>query len=100
MNPAATSRMQLLARAGLALAACLLMLPTPGHAVTLNVTDDAFIRLSNPTKNFGSRKSVKVDGLNGLEGFAKFDLAKRPAAPRLRLIMARFGRFRPPLRAV
>ena len=75
MNPAETSRMQLLARAGLALAACLLLLPTPGHAVTLNVTDDAFISLSNTGKNFGSRFSVKVDGLIGREGFAKFDLS-------------------------
>ena len=75
MNPAETSRMQLLARAGLALAACLLLLPTPGHAVTLNVTDDAFISLSNTGKNFGSRFSVKVDGLTGREGFAKFDLS-------------------------
>ncbi len=64
-----------LARAGLALAAFLLMLPAPGHAVTLNVTDDAFISLSNTAKNFGSRKRVVVDGLIGREGFAKFDLS-------------------------
>ena len=64
----------MLARVGLALAAFLLLLPIPGHAVTLNVTDDAFIKLSNPNKNLGSRRQIKVDDPHDFRGFAKFDL--------------------------
>lgn len=56
------------------MAACLLLLPTPGHAVTLIVTDDTFINLNNPNKNFGSRKQIKVDDPHDIRGFAKFDL--------------------------
>ncbi len=74
MNPAAKSRMQLMACTGLALAALLLLVPTAGHTVTLNVTDDTFISLNNPIKNFGSRKNVKVDDQTNLQGFVRFDL--------------------------
>lgn len=55
-----------------AMAALLLLLPAPGHAATLNVTDDAHTKGTNTTK-FGSKKVIKVDDNNSRVGFAKFD---------------------------
>jgi len=75
MNSNSTSRMPMLAGVGLALAAILLLLPAHGHAATLNVTDDSYVKESNTSKNFGNKKVVKVDGNKDLTGFAKFDLS-------------------------
>ena len=66
-----------MARAGLALAAVLLLSPAPVHADTLHVTDDTFVKENNPGQNFGSNKKVKVKAKAGKDqwGFAKFDIS-------------------------
>ena len=82
MNHASTIRIPRLARAGLALAAVLLLLPAHGHADTLNVIDDTFDKESNPNQNYGRRSNVKVRSHDTKErrGFLKFDLSVLGAA--------------------
>lgn len=60
---------------GLALAACLLLLPAPVHADTLNATEDTYVNENKPGKKFGSRTSIKVKAGSDFWGFAKFDLS-------------------------
>ncbi len=57
MHRTERSKVGHLARAGLALAAFLMLLPAPGRADTLNATDDAFVNLDSPGKNFGSNEA-------------------------------------------
>ena len=74
MNPTPTSRIPRLARAGLALAALLMLLPAPGYADTLNLEDDTYTNSRRSTRNYGSRSIIRIrDGRN--EGFFKFDLS-------------------------
>ncbi|MCH7922625.1 MAG: DNRLRE domain-containing protein [Nitrospinae bacterium] len=75
MNSNSTSRMPMLAGVGLALAALLMLLPAPGHADTLNVTDDTYVKANQPGKNFGDKTSMKVRDGNTRDGYAIFDLS-------------------------
>ncbi|MCH6568139.1 MAG: DNRLRE domain-containing protein, partial [Nitrospinae bacterium] len=63
-----------LARAGLALAACLLLLHAPVNADTMNPSDDTYNHPKKPTKTFGKNKVVKIDSTKGHIGFILFDL--------------------------
>ena len=78
MHRTERSKVGHLARAGLALAAFLMLLPAPGRADTLNATDDAYVNLDSPGKNFGSNKKLRIGGTTPKHAFARFDTTVLP----------------------
>ncbi len=81
MHRTERSKVGHLARAALALAAFLMLLPAPGRADTLHTTDDAYVNLGRPGKNFGKRKVLRIGGGGPKQGFARFDTSVLPGDP-------------------
>ncbi len=83
MNSDSMNRISQLARAGLALAVLLLLLPAPVHAITLNATKDTYVSEARPTRNYGSSTRLKVklgsngafDGPGAYWSFVEFDIS-------------------------